>query len=363
VRLLRNYVFKEHLGPFFVTAGGLTAVLLIGNIVKFAEMIIAKGVSLVEIIRLLLYLIPYLLSFTVPMACLIAMVMAFGRLNTDYELIAMRASGVAPARLIPPMLMMALVLSMGVLALTNKVIPESHLAFRRQLKAIGIKHPTAYLEAGRFIKAFSPYVIFVYQVEDSTLIDVRIYEPKPDAPTRTIVAPRGTLEPLADERGIRLTLLDGHIDEWDPQHPGSLYKVAFKTYAMTLMAGAEDPRALNKKLKEMTFDELGHERSVMEAEGVATLPIDLELHRRVASSFATFIFVLFGLSIGLAPQHHERLVTFVWILGVFIAYYLATVGTTAIALKGWIPPWLAMWMPNFLGLLVGGWRTIRAIRG
>jgi lipopolysaccharide export system permease protein len=362
LKILRTYVLREHLGPFLATVGGLTAVLLIGNVIKFAELIISKGVSPLDVLRLLLYLVPYLLNFTIPMACLVAMVMAFSRLNSDYELIALRASGIAPARLVPPVLTLALLIGVALLALGNRVIPESHLAFRRQLKAIGIKHPTAYLEAGRFIKAFTPYVIFIYQLEGPALIDVRIYEPRPDGPTRTIVATRGKLEPLADESGVRLTLLDGSIDEWDPEHPGSLYKVAFKTYAMTLTAGAEEPARLQKKLKEMTFAELGREQAVLEAEGVNPLPIELERHRRIGSSFATLVFVLFGLSIGLAPQHHERLVTFVWVLGLFIGYYLATVGCTALALKGWLPAWAAMWLPNLGGGLLGAARTWRAMR-
>src|SRR3989338_6373834 len=80
MRTLRVYVLREHAAPFFVTMGGLTAVLLVGNIIKFAELVVSKGVSPFDILRLMLYLIPYMLTFTVPMACLIAMVLAFVRL-------------------------------------------------------------------------------------------------------------------------------------------------------------------------------------------------------------------------------------------------------------------------------------------
>jgi len=163
MRILRTYILHEHIAPFFVTMGGLTAVLLIGNLVKFAELVISKGVSLFDIVRLIIYLVPYMLSFTVPMACLVAMTLAFGRLSTDYELIAMRASGVAPLRLVSPMLLVGLVISLLLVVVNDRLVPNSHLAFRRQLKAIGVKRPTAYLEAGTFIKEFPPYVIFVYQ--------------------------------------------------------------------------------------------------------------------------------------------------------------------------------------------------------
>lgn len=361
MKLLRTYVLREHLGPFLVTLSGLTAALLVGNIIKFAELVIAKGVSVFDILRLLIYLIPSLLSFTIPMACLVSMVMAFGRLSSDYELIAMRASGVAPTRLVIPMLTVALLLSGGVLVLNDRVSPAAHLAFRKQLKSIGVKRPTAYLEAGTFIKEFTPYIIFVYQVEGRMLSDVRIYEPKTHGPTRTIVASRGEFEPSADGRSVQLKLFDGTVDEWNPKRPGSLYKVSFGTYTMALSSSAEAKR-VGKKLKEMTFRELRAERQHMTAQGVDPLPIDLEVHRTIASSFAAVVFVLFGLALGLGSHHHERLAIFVWVLGLFIAYHMLTVGMDAVAMKRWLPPALAMWVPNLIGSVAGGVSVWRATR-
>lgn len=362
MRTLRIYVLREHLAPFFVTMGGLTAVLLVGNIIKFAELVIAKGVSLFDVLRLIIYLIPYMLSFTVPMACLIAMVLAFGRLSTDYELIAMRASGVAPVRLVFPLLVVGLLMSTGLLVVNDRLVPASHLAFRRQLKAIGVKQPTAYLEAGTFIKDFPPYVIFVYQVEGKRLDNVRIYEPQPNGPTRTIIADRGEFEQLPSKQGVQLRLHDGTVDEWDPLHPGSFYKATFTTYAMTLRSDQDDPERIGKKLRELTFKELMDERKRLGAQGIETLPISLELHRKVAASFAALIFVGFGLAFGLQLHHHERLTTFVWILAVFMAYYLGTIGMNAIALKGWLSPWLSMWIPNFIGAAVSAILIARAVR-
>jgi len=362
MKILRTYLLREHLGPFLVTVGGLTVVLLVGNMIKFADLVISKGVNIWDILRLVIYLIPYLLSFTIPMACLVAIVMAFGRLSTDYELIAMRASGIAPVRLVLPMLVLSVLISGGIVMLNDRVIPDAHLAFRRQLKAIGIKQPTAYIEAGTFIKEFAPYVMFVYQVEGKTMLNVRIYEPRPQGPTRTIVANRGEFEPIQEGSAVRLTLYEGTVDEWDPQRPGSLYKVSFGTYTMNLSPDTEGRRRLAKKLKEMTFRELLQERARLIAEGIDALPITIEFHRKVAASFSTVIFVLFGLAMGLRLHHHERLVTFVWILGVFVAYYLATIGVNAVAFKGWMPAWLATWLPNLAGLLMGGISLAKAVR-
>jgi lipopolysaccharide export system permease protein len=362
MKILRAYLLREHAAPFAVTLGGLTAVLLIGNMVKFAELVIAKGVNPLDLLRLIIYLVPYLISYTIPMACFVAMVLAFGRLSTDYELIAMRASGIAPGRLVAPLLVAALVISGGLLVLNDRIVPAAHLAFRRQLKAIGIKQPTAYLEAGTFIKEFAPYVIFVYHVQGRKLHNVRIYEPQPNGPTRTILADRGEFERLPGKEGVMLRLFDGTVDEWDPEEPGAFFKVSYSTYAMKLQAGQEDAERVGKKLKELTFHDLAQEDRRLAAQGIETLPISLELHRRVASAFAPLVFALFGLAFGLRLQHHERLMTFVWVLAIFILYYLGSVGMNAAALKGWLPAWLAMWLPNLAGAGAGASLLGRALR-
>lgn len=362
MKILRTYIIAEHVAPFFVTMGGLTAVLLIGNIIKFADLVISKGVSLWDILRLIIYLIPYMLSFTIPMACLIASILAFGRLSADYELIAMRASGIAPLRLVFPMLLIGLVISAVLIVVNDRLVPASRLAFRKQLKAIGVKQPTAYLEAGMFIKEFPPYVIYVYQVEGQQLINVRIYEPQSNGPTRTIIADRGEFEPLADRRGVQLKLYDGTVDEFNPENPGSFYKVIFTTYAMALRSDQEDPSRIRKKLREMTFKELILEKDRLGAEGIDALPLAMELHRKIASSFAALLFVAFGLALGLRLHHHERLIGYVWVLGIFMSYYLSTIATNAIAVKGWLPPWLAMWLPNLAGGAISGVMIAKAVR-
>ncbi|MBI2093183.1 MAG: LptF/LptG family permease [Candidatus Omnitrophica bacterium] len=362
MKILRAYILQEHRGPFLVTLGGLTGVLLVGNIIKFADLVVSKGVNPVDILRLLIYLVPYMLSFTVPMACLIAMILAFGRLSTDYELIAMRASGIAPSSLVWPALLMGVVISGILLVVNDRLVPTSHLAFRRQLKAIGIKQPAAYLEAGTFIKDFPPYVIFVYHVEGQKLYNVRVYQPQPEGPTRTIIADRGEFEIQPRQKNrVQLKLYDGTVDEWDPLHPGSFYKVTFSTYAMPLQPDEGSTR-MSKKLKELTFKELLAERQRLVAQEIDPLPTTLELHRKIATSFSSVVFILFGLAMGLQLHHHEKLTAFVWVLAVFLAYYMATIGMNAIALKGFLPPSVSMWVPNIVGTMISGILILRTTR-
>ena len=112
----------------------------------------------------------------------------------------------------------------------------------------------------------------------------------------------------------------------------------------------------------MTFKELLAERRQLGVEGLDTTPVSLELHRKIASSFAALLFIAFGLAMGLRLHHHERLITYVWILGIFVSYYLSNIGMNAVALKSWLSPLLAMWLPNLVGGAMAALLIARAVR-
>src|SRR3989338_2654569 len=162
MKILRNYLLLELLHPFLLWIAAFTFVLLMGNLFKLADLVVNKGVAVIIVGKLFLYLVPYLLSFTVPMAALMATLLALGRLGQDNELTAMEASGVSFWRLTVPIVSSALLLSLGLVLFNDQLLPRSHLAARRVIKHIGINNPTAALEPGMFIRDFPPYILFFY---------------------------------------------------------------------------------------------------------------------------------------------------------------------------------------------------------
>src|SRR3989344_4487569 len=111
MRILRDYILKEFFHSFFLSIIVFTFVLLVGNIIQLADLVINKGVDILSILRLFLYLIPWLLSFTLPIASLTGVILTFGRLSSDGELTAMKASGVSLFRMSLPILMLGIIFS------------------------------------------------------------------------------------------------------------------------------------------------------------------------------------------------------------------------------------------------------------
>ena len=114
--ILNRYIFREILYPFLMTFFVFTFVLIMGRILSLVDLMINKGVSLSEILRLILYLMPALMLFTIPLALIIAILIGIGRLSRDNEFTVLRACGLSLHRIAAPVMAAAHCLLPGGLA-------------------------------------------------------------------------------------------------------------------------------------------------------------------------------------------------------------------------------------------------------
>lgn len=355
MKILRNYILKEFLGPFLASLVVLTLIMLLGNLIRLADLIINKGVDLFSIAKLFAFLIPSLLTYTLPIAVLIAILLSLGRLCSDNEIIAVRASGVSILHLvIMPLLIVGLILSLILVVFNGRIVPYAHFASRRTLRSIGIKSPTAALEAGTFINSFNKYIIFIYRIDGNRLYQVRIYEPREDdKPCRTIIAKEGEFVSLPEKGMVKLKLINGTSDEPDPNNPARFYKLNFKTLFLNLNLAEADKGKVQKKPKDMTFQEIGSQINKFKASGVEVFPLITELHKRIALAFSVIIFVLLGCCLAMLTRRREKSINAALAFGIAGLYYLLLLGATALSLQGYVNSALAMWLPNIILGIVG----------
>lgn len=354
MKILRNYIIQELIGPFLLSLFIFTFILLMGNMIKMADLVITKGVDIRDITRLLGWLIPYLLSFTIPMSILTAVLMGFGRLSQDNEILTMRASGFSLYRIMFPVIILGLIFSLLSFILNDKFIPQAHFATRRIAKEVGIKNPASILEAGTFIKAFKKYIIFVYKIKSNNLYNIRIYEPQDNRPTRTIIAERGEFIPDETKQMIKLKLMDGTSDEPNPSDPASYYKLNFKTYYITLDLSQDFTyQNIQKKPKDMNIYELKKEIEKLEKHKINILPLLTEIYKKISISFSCLVFIIVGLPLAIKTKKSTKSTGFGISLIIIIAYYLLFAGSEALSLRKIIRPELAMWIPNAVLFTIG----------
>jgi len=363
MRILRTYLLKELLRPTGMALMLFTFILLVGNLVKLADLLVNKGVSLFSLLQLFALLIPSLFVYTIPMSVLTGTLLAFGKLSSDREILAMRASGVSLLSIAAPILLVGFLLSLALIPINNQLVPWSHFAGRRVLLDIGIRNPAAFLEPGVFIKEFKPYILFVYGVEGNKLTKVRIYEPREGHPTRTIVAEAGEFIPVPAENRVLLKLINGSADEPDPKNPTKFYKLEFKTYAMNLqLKEGMSPKTLGKKPKDMSLQELKARKAELLQQDIEPTPLRIEEARRLSMAFSPLAFILLGLPLGITTRRAQRSIGLGLSVVVFIGYYLFLVMGQALAQKELVPASLALWIGNLIFFLVGGcllWRSSR----
>jgi LPS export ABC transporter permease LptF len=324
--------------------------MLLGNLIKIADLVINKGVDPLSVAKLFLYLIPYLITYVLPIACLSAVLLSLGRLSSDNEIIAIRAGGITLMHLIAPLLIVGLMLSLLLLIFNDRVIPYSHYASRKTLIDVGIKNPTAALEPGVFINSFDRYILFVYRIEKNILYNIRIYEPQEGKPTRTIVAKKGEFLSIPEKKIVKLKLIDGTSDEPDPNAPTSFFKLNFKTYFMTLnlAQAGEGKKKATKKPKDMTLKELKNEIAILQKNGVDPAPLITEMNKKISLSFSCIVFIILGAPLAIITRRREKSVNFALAFLIAGVYYLLLLAAEALSLQGIIDPKTAMWIPNVL---------------
>jgi lipopolysaccharide export system permease protein len=354
MRIIRNYILREFLSSFFLLIALFTFVLVTGNIIKLADLIINKGVDPLSAAKLLIYLAPYLLTFSMPMAVLTATLLVFGRLSSDNEIMVMRTSGVSLGRIFAPVITVGFIISLLGIPLNDRVLPESHFAARKVLKDILIKRPTAYLESGAIIREFEDYIIMVHEVDKNVMKNIRIYQPQQGKPTRTIVASRGEFEPIEGTDAIRVKLENGTSDEPNPTNPRNFYKLNFETYYMTLdLKDFKDTSKLGKKLKEMSISELQDEMVKLKAENIDINPVKAEIHKKLVLAFSNLAFILIALPLAITVRRGEKTIGFGISLALIVCYWLLLAGAEAVASRGLVEPWIGMWTPDIILAAIG----------
>ncbi|MFA5038397.1 MAG: LptF/LptG family permease [Candidatus Omnitrophota bacterium] len=354
MRILRNYILKEFLGAFLLAVFILTFVMLLGNMIKLAELIITKGISLWSAGKLFLYLIPFLFSFILPVSTLTAVLLSIGRLSGDNEIVAIRSSGISLFKILSPVVIVGIVMSLFAVILNNEIIPVSHFKSRETLVEIGSKNPMAALEAGTFITAFDRFIIFIYRIDGNKFSNIRIYEPQGEnKPPRTIIAKKGEFILLPDKEILKLKLIDGTSDEINPSEPENFYKLNFKTYFMNIDFKKQSGKEVNKKAKDMTLKELREKISEFQSQGIGTAPLLTEIYKRSTLAFSCLVFIIIGAPFAMITRRREKSLNFGFAFLIMALYYLLLIGFETLSSEGKMDPALAMNMPNIIFGVLG----------
>lgn len=352
MKILRRYVLGELVRPFLISLLFFVFVFIVGNLVQLADLLINKGVSLWDILRILFFLIPGLLSFTVPTSALAAVLLVFGGFAQNNEINAMKASGINLFTVVLPVLLTTFLMSLALLFLNDQVESEAQFAYRLALKDLLLKRPMAYLEAGKFIKDFQDYIILAQRIEGNKLYEITIYQPQEKGKaTRTIIAEWGEIISSKDDKSLHIKLYNGTSDEPNPDDPAVFYKLNFKMFELPpiYLGKGDSKNKMNKKVREMRLDELiyglRYDPHVKDSPQ-SRREYEAAFHKKISFAFAPFVFAWIGLPIAVLSRRGEATISFALAMAIVAVYYILFVWGKAMAVESHLNPFLAMWLPN-----------------
>ncbi len=350
MRIIRSYVLKELFVPFLLSLLVLTCVFLLGNLIQLTNLVVNKGIKLSVIGQIFLLYIPVLIGYTLPLACLVSVILTFSRFSADNEILAIRANGIHLLKLLSPLVIVSFIICLFSFLLNDRIIPYAHYEQRKLLKNMGINNPAALLDAGIFIKSFDNRILFIHKIDGNKLYNITIYEPQEKGPTRTIIAKRGEFTPVPGESQIKLKLMDGTSDEPDLEKGGAFYKLNFDQFFLTLDFSKKAEK-VEKKPKSMTLKELTSEIGKMEVLFIDTARLKSEYHRKISWSFAPFFFVILGFPLAVITHRREKSANVVLAMICAATYYIVSIGCEALSIQNVVPAAFAMWFPNILAFI------------
>jgi lipopolysaccharide export system permease protein len=351
MKLLHRYIFREIASPFLLGLLVFTLVLLMGKLLKLADLVIGNGVSILDILLLLVYLMPSFCLVTIPMAFLLAVLLAFGRLSSDSEITAMKSSGVGLSDLFPPVLVSAALACAATAFMTMTALPWGQTAFKKEMQKIVESRMRLDLKEGVFNDQFPGIVLYVdkFDSDQGSMSGIIVHDERDGEDPSTVFASSGAITRDTGNRSVRLHLSRGSIHREMPTRGYRL--VTFEDYDVVLGFGKPPENALLDE-RTMTLAELNlNLRHPLSPK--LRFDLLLEYHRRVALPWACFIFALVGMPLGMQNRRSGRSSGFSVSIGIFVLYYILLSVGSGMAEKGIISPMIGAWLPNLTLLLPG----------
>ena len=363
--VMNLYIIKELVLPFLFGMGIFTSLgLSIGAVFELIRKVTDSGLDWGVAAKVLVLKMPEFIVFAFPMSILLATLMTYSRLSSDSELIALRSVGVNVYRLIMP----AVAFSLCIVALTlwfnNFVAPAASYQAAVTLKAaLGDTRPD--FETQNIL--FPEYAdIKTKNGEDREVLTRLFYAEEfngEQMKNLTVLdRSRRSVSQIVVARSAEWNVLENIWDFYD----GTIYLIGvdgsysnivrFQHQQLALPQTALDITKQSKKTNEMNIVEARNYLEIIKhsADQSRVRKWQVRIQEKIALPFACLVFALIGAVLGIQPQGSGKATSFGVCIGLIFGYYLLSFISQSLGISGVVPPWLAAWLPNFLGLGAAG---------
>jgi lipopolysaccharide export system permease protein len=390
IRLIDRYFFREFIPPFFFALFALTFILLLD-----IDLFVRKGLPIDIVGQILIYTLPLIISYTAPMAILVAVVMSFGRLSQDNEILALKTSGLTFFSIMRTSFIITIIFMVSLVLFNNFILPEANHRVRNLMLDVSRKRPAIRLPEGVFTKEFPGYTVYIGKKDErrSRLYDITIYDLRNNL---MMTAPRGELKDFEDQGILQFILYDGELHQLIDE--AKYQRTKFNKQTINMQVNTEFVRKERKYRNEIELDinglkmkldqykteiaqlkadinELGRDAINKFMKGdvknldAASFKIEkklniikgkmrkvsrylIELNKKFSLAFACIVFIIIGAPLGYLSKKGGIAGIIVGVL-LFSSYYILVLAGEEFADRRGFSPFWAMWLPNIILLAFG----------
>ncbi|MFA7420283.1 MAG: LptF/LptG family permease [Melioribacteraceae bacterium] len=236
--ILVKYILRNHFLPFLFASFVLIAVFLLQFVMKVADKLVGKGLGAWVITKLIGLSLGYILVLVIPMAVLIATLMAFGNMSQNNEVTIFKATGISLYRMIIPPLIASVLVAVGLVYFNNNIYPDANHELRILQEDIARKKPTLSLVPGVFSQEVASYAILVREINQETneLKQITIYDYSNPPKVNIVTAEEGKIYFTPTQKKLMMDLKNGEIHESDNNQQDVYRKLRFTRHKIAMPA-------------------------------------------------------------------------------------------------------------------------------
>jgi lipopolysaccharide export system permease protein len=351
--LLLKYLVRELLMYFSIAFLFFFLLFFVNQILYTAQTILEKRVPLPQVTVLILYSLPFIIAQSAPFATFVGFIMCLGRLNTDNEILVLRASGKSYMMLLAPVLCLGLGISAASFAVNDYLLPLATVSYQNLYRNIIYSNPAVELESNSVKKAENSMLV-IGEVTKQDISDMVFFDADSEGNQRIIVAGKTAVTQPKDHAVLlQLEMSDASVVKLNTEKRRDYDVIDAALIRLNLFTSSFMPPDSTMNPREYTAKDLWRRILEMRADRSVTQMVlnlyKMEFHKKFSLPFGSifFAFLALPLSILFGKQNGQTIGLVIGIFTCFVYWMIIILGQTFAARSGQGGA-LTMWFPDAL---------------
>lgn len=346
---LDRYVLRELLPPFLLAVTIFLIYIFLTLILAFSDFMLDQNIPWSDLLRALVYRVPELLVFGLPIGVLFAVFLGLGRLNADQELIALQAGGTSLRRVIMPVVAFGLLVSIFTFVINDQVVPWSARQYQTLFRQLIVRGSVPQIQDNTIFKDATNRFFYVkrYDRNSKVMHDVLVYDPNGQTYLSELQSPYPQMITAKEARWEEgnWILYDGTAHQFEAE--GALaYLLRFETLTILVGDTLENLFIEQRSPREMSLSELAQRIETFRTAGQPVADLVVEYQTKLVVPLSALMFALFAapmsLSFGFRGRAAGIIVGVLLTIGFEVAFFV----TQILSRRELLSPAWGPWLPN-----------------